>query len=136
MIETQRREDKNVRIIRPAEFVTFRYRNEEGEHSEREVIVMAYDEEKELLHALDLDKFTEETLLQTAREIAAQSQERERFEEQLDEENVLYLPDVLDRDIEHWYETEYSPDRYEDNPYRTFLEGRIRNLRRIEVSVV
>ena len=136
MIRTRPQEQRSLRTVEPAELVSFRYRNSDREHSDRDVLVMAYDDEKELLHALDLDKFSDENLVNTAREIANQSQEESDFEEQFDENNRIFLPDVLDSEMEQWYETEYSADRYEDNPYRTFRKDRIRNLRVVEVAVI
>lgn len=136
MIVTRPQEQRSIRTVEPAEFLTFRYRDSDGEHTDRNVLVMAYDDDADLLHALDLDKITEEQLFNTSKEIAAQSQERSDFEERFDEENRIFLPDVLDSEMEQWYETEYSPDRYEKSPYRTFREDRIRNLRVVEVSIL
>lgn len=136
MIIKRRKESRSIRNITPANFVYFRYRDSDGVFSNRNVLTMTYDEENELLHALDLKKFTENNILETSREIAQESQDSSEFEEMFDEENRILLPDVLDDEMEHWYNTEYSSSRYEENPYRTFREDRISNLRRIEVTII
>ena len=136
MIVTRPQEQRSIRTVEPAEFLTFRYRDSDGEHSDRNVLVMAYDDDADLLHALDLEHITEEQLFNTSKEIAREGQERREFEERFDEENRIYLPDMLDSELENWYETEYSADRYEESPYRTFRKDRIRNLRVIEVAIL
>lgn len=136
MIVKRRKESRSIRNITPANFVYFRYRDSDGVFSNRNVLTMTYDEENGLLHALDLEEFTENNILETSREIAQESQDSSEFEKMFDEENRILLPDVLDDEMEHWYNTEYSSSRYEENPYRTFREDRISNLRRIEVTII
>ena len=135
MIDVTRTETTTLRKVGAGDFVSFRYRNKEGEHSERNVLALGYDEEVRLLHALDLDNFSDQNLARTGRQLSRLSQESEDYEERFAETGQVLLEKVSESEVERWYETEYSADTYEDNPYRTFRKDGIRNLRRAEVTV-
>lgn len=135
MINVTRQSTTTLRKVEPAQFISFRYRDSDGEHSERNVLALAHDDEKELLHALDLDKFSDQNLVNTGRELARISQDLEEFEETFAEDAEVTLDNVQDSEVERWYETEYSSSIYEENPYRTFRKDGIRNLREAEITI-
>lgn len=136
MIQTTVISTTDASRVEPGQFLEVRYRDSDSEPSTRNVLALVYEEENKLLHALDLQHFTDRNLVRTGKELAQQSQDEEEFGRRLDEENVVALPNVQDDEIEQWYETEYKKGRYKENPYRTFREDRIRLLREIEVQVV
>lgn len=135
MIQTRIDSDETISNTDPGQFIYLRYRNSDGEPSKRTILALAYDDEEGLVHGLDLEHFSDQNLINTAREIADQSQDEYDFEQLLEEENEISLPDVLDREMESWYETEYSADRYKENPYRTFREDRIEIYKEARVTV-
>lgn len=136
MIDVTRTETTTLRKASPGDFVSFRYRDSDGEHSERNVLVLVYEEDRELLHGLDLDNFSDQNLARTGRELAQLAGETEAYDERFVEDGDVILETVSDSDVEQWYELSYSADQYEDNPYRTFRKEGIRNLRKVDVSVV
>jgi len=139
MIEVTRTSTTTLRKVDPAQFLSFRYRNtsgeDEGKHSERHVLALGYKRDERLLHGLDLEKFSDQNLIAVGRELAEMSQDRESFEETFAEEGQVLLENVFESEVESWYDTEYSADQFEENPYRTFRKDGIRNLRRAEVTI-
>lgn len=129
MISVTAEERKSIRRVSPGEFVKFRYRDSEGNHSEREVLALAYDNDAQLLHGLDLSKFSDQNLVDVGSEISQMANEQDDFTERYVETGEVLLEEVTDSTVEQWYETEYSPDIFESNPYRTFRKDGIRNLR-------
>jgi hypothetical protein len=134
MIEVTRDVSTTETRLSPGDFASFRYRDEEGKPSVRDILVTRYDEEEKLLHGLDLDKFTDENLIQVGRELARFANRRDDYEERLAEDGSITI-DILDHQIEDWYDLRYSNDRFEENPYRTFREDRIRVLYKTNVIV-
>lgn len=124
----------NERVLSSGEFAQFRYKDQEGELTERQILVMAYEEEARLVHALDLDKFSDANLVNIGREMARMSNNLELFEEALDDDEVFI--DIDDDEIEQWYERHYEADRFQDNPYRTFKEDSVRNLRKSNIAQI
>lgn len=125
----------NERVLKPGEFARLRYKNEEKELTDRQVLVMAYEEEKRLVHALDLDKFSDQNLINVGREMTEMSNNQEEFQIRLEENDEVFI-EIDDDEIEQWYERHYSADRFNENPYRTFREDRIRNLRMSQVAQI
>lgn len=136
MIEATRTQTTTLRKASPGDFVSFRYRDSNGEHSERNILVLVYEKDRELLHGLDLEHFSDQNLARTGRELAQLAGETGEYDERFAETGDVILETVSDSIVDQWYETEYSADRYEDNPYRTFRKDGIRNLRKSDVSVV
>lgn len=134
MINTTVTEKVTASNVEPGDFLKFRYRDDEGKHSERDVLALAYDGENSLLHALDLDKFSDSNLESVGRELAAMSGDTEEFNELFEETGEVAL-EVQDSEVEAWYETEYVPDRFDKNPYRTFREDRIYTIRKVTASI-
>ena len=140
MIEVTRTSTTTLRKVDPAQFVSFRYRNtggeDEGKHSERHILALGYEGDKGLLHGLDLEKFSDQNLVNTAQDLAEMSQDRKEFEQRFAEEGQILLETVSDDEVESWYKTEYSADQFEENPYRTFRKDGIQNLREAEITIV
>jgi hypothetical protein len=134
-IELTRTASTTETRLGPGDFALFRYRDEEGNYSEREVLVTAYDEKTNLVHALDLDEFTDANLFQVGQELARFASRREDYQDSFDEDGSVTV-DIQDFQMEEWYDRLYESDRFEDNPYRTFREDRIRNLYKAEAAIV
>lgn len=120
--------------LSPGDFASFRYRDEDGEPSKRDILVTRYDEEKKLLHGLDLDEFSDDNLIQIGQELARFANRREEFDKRFAEDGSITI-DILDHQIEDWYDRLYESSRFEENPYRTFRRDRIRNLHESNVIV-
>jgi hypothetical protein len=134
MINTTVTEKAAASNVESGDFLKFRYRDGDGKHSEREVLALAYEDESRLLHALDLDKFSDSNLESVGRELASMSGDRQEFDRIFEDTGEVAL-DVQDSEVEEWYETEYVPRRFDKNPYRTFREDRIYTIRKVTASI-
>lgn len=134
MIQVPTGVSANARVLYPGEFARFRYKDKEKELTDRQVLVMAYEEDSRLIHALDLEKFSDANLVNVGREMAQMSDEIDEFEERIDDDEIFIETD--DDEVEQWYERHYNADRFQDNPYRTFKEDKIRNLRKSQIAQI
>ena len=130
MIRTETGENTTVRSAEPGDFLQFRYRSSDGEIKTRDVLMLGYNEDAELLHALDLEHFSDQNLVNVGREFARLNNNREEYSETFTETAEVFI-ETTDNEAETWYETEYEEDRFEDRPYRTFRRDGIRNLKRM-----
>jgi len=135
MIQTETGENTTLLTLDPGDFVQFRYRSKNAEINNREVLNLSYDEDTELLHGLDLEHFSDQNLVNVAREFARLNNNREEFSETFTSSGEILIK-TSDDEAERWYESEYEAERFEDNPYRTFRKDGIRNLKYMTPSIV
>jgi hypothetical protein len=135
MIQTETGENTTLLTLEPGDFVQFRYRSEDAEIKNREVLNLSYDEDAGLLHGLDLEHFSDQNLVNVGRELSRLNNNREEFSERFTSSGEILI-DSSDNEAEEWYETKYEAERFEDNPYRTFRKDGIRNLKYMTPSIV
>lgn len=135
MIEQQEGENTTLLNLEPGNFVQFRYRNQDNEIKNRGVLVLAYDEDANLLHGLDLEYFSDQNLVNVGREFSRLNNNREEFSERFTNTGEIVI-DTSESESERWYETQYEEGRFEDNPYRTFRKDGIRNLKYMTPSIL
>lgn len=135
MIQTETGENTTLLTLEPGDFVQFRYRSEDAEIKNREVLNLSYDEDAGLLHGLDLEHFSDQNLVNVGRELSRLNNNREEFSERFTSSGEILI-DSSDNEAEEWYETKYEAERFEENPYRTFRKDGIRNLKYMTPSIV
>jgi hypothetical protein len=135
MIQTETGENTTLLTLEPGDFVQFRYRSEDAEIKNREVLNLSYDEDAGLLHGLDLEHFSDQNLVNVGRELSRLNNNREEFSERFTNSGEILI-DSSDNEAKEWYETKYEAERFEENPYRTFRKDGIRNLKYMTPSIV
>lgn len=135
MIQTETGENTTLLTLEPGDFVQFRYRSEDAEIKNREVLNLSYDEDAGLLHGLDLEHFSDQNLVNVGRELSRLNNNREEFSERFTSSGEILI-DSSDNEAKEWYETKYEAERFEENPYRTFRKDGIRNLKYMTPSIV
>lgn len=121
---------ENTSDFEPGDIAIFTYRDSDGEYTARELLVLAVDDdadlESDLVHGIDLSYVSKTELTYVAEEFSQIGGYYSDYEDALDAEDPrLVLNEIDDSGTEQWYETEYDPQRFEGNAYRTFRKDRM-----------